>query len=281
MKITLRRKIGMVFQKTILFDMSVFNNIAYPLKIRSETNIKKKVEEVIKLLQLNGLENRNALLLSGGESQRVAIAQALVIEPELLLLDEPTANLDPKNTSIIEEVLSYMNKEEKTTIIMTTHNIFQVENLADRIAFLNEGEIEMIGTFQEIFKKSSKINNFTKMENIFYGFSRITDEGISIVDIGDGLQIETIFQKTGKVILHIPPDDIILSNYPIISSMRNIFEGIISQISDMGNIVKLEVNVKNNKSFIVQITKKSFNEMNLNIGKKVYIGFKASSVKII
>ncbi|MEM3478563.1 MAG: ABC transporter ATP-binding protein [Candidatus Bathyarchaeia archaeon] len=281
-RVAIRRRIGMVFQQTVLFNTSVYENVAYPLKIRglSEHDVRRRVREALKLVQMDGLESKNALGLSGGEAQRVAIAQALVIEPELLLLDEPTANLDPRNISIIEEILSYVNREKRATIIMTTHNMLQAENLAQRVAFLNEGRIEAIGTFQEVFSKPSKrIRSFTRLENIFYGFSKITDDGTSIIDVGDGLRIEAVARKTGNVVLHVPPEDIILSTHPIISSARNMFEGRVTQISDVDYAVKLKVNV-GAKSFVVQITKRSFNEMKLSIGAKVYIAFKASSVQV-
>lgn len=280
--VALRRKIGMVFQQAVLFNMSVFDNVAYPLKVRgeSERDIKQKVKEVLELVQLNGFERKNALALSGGEAQRVAIAQALVTEPNLLLLDEPTANLDPKNLSIVEEAISHVNREKRTTVIMTTHNMFQAENLAHRLAFLNDGKIELIGAFQDVFGKPSKlVKSFAKLENVFYGISKITAEGTSIVDIGNGLQIEAAFRKTGNVRLHVPPEDIILSIHPLFSSARNTFEGEITQISDMGHVVKLNIKIAGNKSFKVQITKRSFNEMQLNIGSKVYIAFKASSIQ--
>jgi molybdopterin-binding protein len=281
-KAALRRKIGIVFQQTVLFNMRVFDNVAYPLKIRGEDehDIRQKVNKTLELVHLDGFERKNALALSGGEAQRVAIAQALVIEPELLLLDEPTANLDPRNASIVEEVLSHVNEEKKTTIIMATHNMFQAENLAHRIAVLNEGKIESIGLFQEVFgKPSESIKNFARLENVFHGFSRITPEGTSIVDIGDGLQIEAAFRKVGNLILHIPPEDIILSTHRLHSSARNIFDGRIVQVSDMGHLVKVKVKVGKAKNFTAQITKKSFDEMRLNIGSKVFIAFKASSVQ--
>jgi len=280
--VALRRKIGMVFQQAVLFNMSVFDNVAYPLRVRgeSERNIKQKVKEALELVQLNEFELKNALALSGGEAQRVAIAQALITEPDLLLLDEPTANLDPKNVSIVEETISHVNRERQTTIIMTTHNMFQAENLAHRLAFLNYGKIESVGTFQDVFGKPSKpVKSFAKLENVFHGVSKITAEGTSIVDIGNGLQVEAAFKKAGNIRLHVPPEDIILSTQPLISSARNTFEGRITQISDMGHVLKLKVKIAENKNFTVQITKRSFNEMQLNIGSKVYITFKASSVQ--
>lgn len=278
-RVALRRRIGMVFQQTVLFNMSVLDNVAYPLKVRGERNFEHKVKATLELVQLKGFEHKNALTLSGGEAQRVAIAQALVTEPELLLLDEPTANLDPKNVSIVEEVISHINREKKTTIIMTTHNMSQVENLADRVAILNGGKIELIGAFQEIFGRRLIAENFVVVDNIFCGVSKITDEGTSIIDIGDGIKIEAAFKRVGNVTIHVPPEDIILSKHPLISSARNTFEGIITQITDMGHIVRLRVKVMSSKDFIVQVTKRSFNEMQLTIGSKVYIAFKASSVQ--
>jgi len=280
-RVVIRRRIGMVFQQTLLFNMSVFDNVAYPLRVRgeSESNIARRVKEVLESIRLSGFERKNALALSGGEAQRVAIAQALVTEPELLLLDEPTANLDPRSTSIIEETLSYVNRKRKTTIIMTTHNVFQAEKLAQRLAVLNEGRIEAMGTFQEVFGNQSAVKSFSRLDNVFHGVSRITPEGTSLIDVGGGLLIEAAFKKAGDVMLHVPPEDIIVSTHPLISSARNTFEGRVMQVSDMGHVVKLRVDVGAGKSFIVQITKRSFNEMRLNIGSRVYIAFKASSVQ--
>ncbi len=277
-----RRRIGMVFQHTVLFNTNVFNNVAYALKIRGEDgkNIHRKVKEALEIVRLEGFESKNALRLSGGEAQRVALAQALVTEPELLLLDEPTANLDPRNVSIVEEVLSWVNREFRATLIMATHNMFQAETLADRAALLLEGRIEKIGTIKEIFMlPSTTLTKFARLENVFAGTSRITEEGTSIIDIGEGLQIEAASQRSGNVSVYVRPEDIILSAQALISSARNTIEGRIIEISDQGSIVKLTV--KAGKNFIVQITKRSFNEMQLNLDSRIFLAFKASAVKLI
>lgn len=278
----LRRRIGMVFQQTVLFNTSVFNNVAYGLKVRGKNgkNIEKRVKETLKIVQLEGFENKNALKLSGGEAQRVALAQALVTEPELLLLDEPTANLDPRNVSIVEEALSWVNKEKKTTMVIATHNMFQTETLAKRAALLLEGKIVKVGAPQEIFTLPSKLlASYARLENVFSGVSKVTGEGTSLVDVGDGLQIETAFEKTGNTTVFVRPEDIILSLNPIVSSARNSFEGRIVEISDLGAIVRLRV--KAGRDFTVQITKRSFNDMQLNIDSKVFLAFKASSVQTV
>jgi len=281
-RLALRRRMGMVFQQTVLFNMSVFDNVAYGLRVKGESDksVKERVEEALELVQLHGFEQKNALGLSGGEAQRVALAQALVIEPEVLLLDEPTANLDPRNVSIVEEALSRVNREKKTTMIMATHNMLQAENLAQRVAAFNEGRIERIGTFHEIFEAPSKfVVDFARLENVFSGVSRVTGEGTSLVDVGEGLQIETALEKTGSTTVFVRPEDIILSLNPIVSSARNSFEGRIVEVSDLGAIVRLRV--KAGRDFTVQITKRSFNDMQLNIDSKVFLAFKASSVQTV
>ncbi len=279
-KSALRRRISMVFQQTVLFNMSVFDNVAYGLKVRggNKGDVEQRVRATLERVQLRGFEHKNALTLSGGEAQRVALAQALITEPELLLLDEPTANLDPRNVSIVEEALSRVNREMKTTMIMATHNMFQAENLAHRVAVLNEAKIEMISTSQEIFGKPSKfLIDFARLENVFSGVSRVTEEGTSVIDVGEGLQIEAAFKRVGDVTFYVPPEDIVLFTHQLVSSARNSFEGRIVQISDLGSVVKLRVRA--GKDFIVQITKRSFNEMQLNVDSIVFLAFKASSVQ--
>ncbi|MBS7606845.1 ABC transporter ATP-binding protein [Candidatus Bathyarchaeota archaeon] len=283
-KHVLRRSIGFVPQKPVLFDASVFDNVAYGLRVRglSAHEIERRVTDALKMVGLTGLERRNALTLSGGEAQRVSLAQTLITDPQLLLLDEPTSNLDPKSTSIIEETLSYVGRERGVTIIMASHDILQVENLAKRILMLSDGRVVKIGTFSELFNKpTEEIARYMRLENIFTGLSKTTEEGTSIIEVEGGLRIEAAFKVDGEVTIHIPPESIIILGSRVSSSARNIFKGRITQIADYGSIIKLKVKVESGREFNVQITKKSFEEMSLNIGSEAYIAFKASSVRLI
>jgi len=277
-----RLKTTMVFQKTALFNTSVYKNIVYGLRLRerSKKETDEKVREALNTVKLEGYEKRPAKKLSGGEQQRVALARALALDTEVLLLDEPTANIDPKNVSIIEDTLSWVNKEKKTTMVIATHNMFQTETLAKRAALLLEGKIVKVGAPQEIFTLPSKLlASYARLENVFSGISKVTGEGTSLVDVGDGVQIETAFEKTGNTTVFVRPEDIILSSNPIVSSARNSFEGRIVEISDLEAIVRLRI--KAGRDFTVQITKRSFNNMQLNIDSKVFLAFKASSVQTV
>ncbi len=272
----------LVFQKAVLFNTSVFNNVAYGLKIRKMTKeiIEEEVHKALKLVKLEGFAKRSAKKLSGGEQQRVALARALVLKTKLLLLDEPTANLDPKNADIIEDVIATINRELKTTIVMATHNMFQAETLPHRIALINNGKITQVGTTSEIFGKLSKnLASFAAVDNTFRGIAETTSSGTTIVDIGKGVKVEVAIQKQGEILIFVSPEDIILSKTPVISSARNMLKGKITAVSAAGSLAKLTIDV--GRPFTVQITKRSFNEMGLNLDDEVYIAFKASSVQAV
>jgi len=278
----MRLESTMVFQKTMLFNTSVYNSVAYGLRIRKmpKNKIDEEVSKALRLVRLESFEKRQAKKLSGGEQQRVALARALVLKTKLLLLDEPTANLDPKNASIIEEVIAAANRELKITVVMATHNMFQAKNLPHRIALIDNGKISSAGTPKEIFGRLSKtLASFATVENTFVGSAKVTENGTTLVDVGNDVQIETTAQGTGKVSVLISPEDIILSRDRFASSARNLFKGRIVEISDLGSVVRLKVDV--GRPFTVQITKLSFKEMGLNLNAEVFLAFKASSVQII
>ncbi len=158
-RLMLQRNMAMVFQKTLLFRDSVYNNVAYGLKARGYNldETKNCVDSLLDQVGLKELANRRADTLSGGEAQRVAIARAVVFDPELLLLDEPTANLDPANIEVIEDMILKMNREQNITVIMVTHNIFQARRIANKVVFVNEGKIIETGDTEQIFSKPHKL----------------------------------------------------------------------------------------------------------------------------
>jgi tungstate transport system ATP-binding protein len=153
--IRLRRRITLLLPKIGIFNTNVFNNVAYGLKVRGMRSIEveDKIHKALELVGLTDKKNQSALSLSSGETQRLGIARALVIEPEVLFLDEPTASLDPRSTTIIEETILNIKKDNRLTIIMVTHNIFQAKRLADDVLFMYEGGIVDHGPNREFFEK--------------------------------------------------------------------------------------------------------------------------------
>ena len=137
----LRRVVTMLFQDPIFFNQSVLENVTYGLRIRgvSKEVAAQRASEALASLRLKGFENRRAAKLSGGEQQRVALARALVLEPEVLLLDEPTANLDPANATVIMEVIREFSK--KSLVIVSTHNFLHVKTLTKWAIYLEKGRI--------------------------------------------------------------------------------------------------------------------------------------------
>jgi len=155
--LALRRQVTTVFQTPFLLKRSVTANIAYGLKIRGcrRDQIKQAVSQILGRVGLQDLAQAPARTLSGGETQRVALARALVVQPTVLLLDEPTANLDPYNINIIEQLIREANEAQGTTIVLVTHNIFQAKRLAHRTAFLLDGRLVEVADTQTFFENPS------------------------------------------------------------------------------------------------------------------------------
>ena len=141
--IGLRRRITLVLPGIGLFNTTVFNNAAYGLKIRGDKSkeIERKVNDALKFVGLIHKKNHNALTLSSGETQRLGIARAMVIEPEMLFLDEPTASIDNENTEIVQDIILNMKKEGRSKIIIATHDMMQAERLADYMLIMDDGKI--------------------------------------------------------------------------------------------------------------------------------------------
>lgn len=146
-----RRQLTMIFQRPVLLSRSVYANVRIGLRLRGERNGHKRIVAALQSVDLLKLAEAHARTLSGGEVQRVAIARALVIEPQVLLLDEPTANLDPANVRIIEQLIREQRADSNTTVVMVTHNIFQARRLANRVALLFDGDLVEVAATRKFF----------------------------------------------------------------------------------------------------------------------------------
>ena len=205
------RELNTVFQKYALFPhLSVYENIAFGLKIKkvSKDVIEQKVMKMLKLIGLEGYENKNTTLLSGGQQQRVAIARALVNEPKVLLLDEPLAALDLKLRKEMQYELKRIQQEVGITFIFVTHDQEEALTMSDKIVFMKNGEIQQVGTPEEIYNEPANryVANFIGESNILPGVMledykvRFDDITFDCVDFG--------FKENEPVDVVIRPEDI-------------------------------------------------------------------------
>ena len=144
-----------------LFSRSIYENIAYPLRIRKydKETIENTVNDLLEEFELAKIQTQNAKHLSGGESQKTALARALSFSPEVLFLDEPTANIDPKSIRIIESALKKRSENHNLTVIIITHNLSQAFRICSRLIFLNQGQCLFSGTPEEIMATTDPIIN--------------------------------------------------------------------------------------------------------------------------
>jgi tungstate transport system ATP-binding protein len=159
-----RRKIAFVFQDPLLLDMSVQENIALGLKFRGEKNTQEQVLHWSKAMGVEALLKRRAGQLSGGEAQRVSLARAFVLNPDLLLMDEPFSAVDPQTRNQLLKDLSQVLLKEKRTSIFVTHNLKEAKQFGDRILVLIDGDLKQVGSAKQIKEKpvDKKVNLFTK-----------------------------------------------------------------------------------------------------------------------
>ncbi len=279
-----RRRMAYVQQRPTVFKMSIYDNVAMPLRWRRvpRGKIRQRVEQALDLVDLLGYQKRDARTLSGGETQRVAIARALVTEPQLLLLDEPTANLDPVTTSKIEGILARIIKEGSTTVVMSTHDMAQGQLLAQRIGVLMDGELVQVGQKGDIFKRPQnlKVAGFVGMDNIVKGVITSNEEGVVNIDV-NGVLVESVSDYVAgeEVYVGIRPEDITLSFTKTSSSARNVFDGEIKEITYASPFANVELDC--GFPLVVLITVRSAKEMELEIGKHLYASFKATAVHIV
>lgn len=199
-----KRPVNMVFQNYALFPhLNVFENIAFGLRYQNlgKAEIRERVFEVLELVQLTGLENRKPSELSGGQKQRVALARALVLKPKVLLLDEPLNALDPKLRKEMQIELKKLQHEVKITFIFVTHDQEEALSISDRIAVINKGEIEQVGTGYEIFEtpRTEFVANFMGARNLFTGISHSLDKHIVEIELPNLVKFKILKSKNLKL----------------------------------------------------------------------------------
>ena len=250
-----KRGIGFVFQSYALFQyMTVFDNIAFGLKVqkKSKREIHEKVMELVKLIGLEGLENRYPSQLSGGQRQRVAFARALAPNPQLLLLDEPFAAIDAKVRHELRSWLKDMINKVGVTSIFVTHDQDEAIEVADEIIITNHGTIEQKGSPLEIYKnpKTSFVAQFIGQSTVLEGCRNL--KGFDMKDIGEKVVIRPEFIKLSKK-----------NEYKQYVSVTE--EGKVTDISFRGSYLEIKVSVGN----LILSAVRSLEEPPVEIGEDV------------
>jgi len=284
--LSIRRMMGMVFQKPAVFNTTVAENIAVGLRFRraGEAAIREKVEEALDTVGLAGYGERRARTLSGGEMQRVALARAMVIEPAVLLMDEPTANLDPVSVSTIEDLVVRINRDLGTTIIFSTHDMYQGQRLAHRIGVLMNGGFAQVGTPREVFTlpASRDVARFVGTENVVDGTVVDGEDGASVVDIG-GVQVRAVssFKRGEEVCLCIRSEDLRIA--PAAGGRSalngNTLPGTVSSIVPRGPFSKVTVDCGFALSSV--LSWKAVDGLDIREGSRVTVSFAPESVHVV
>ncbi|WP_249730260.1 MULTISPECIES: ABC transporter ATP-binding protein [unclassified Chelatococcus] len=242
-----KRSIGMVFQSYAVWPhMTVAQNVAYGLGLRGvdAKSASRRVNDVLDLVGLNSYGDRSVSKLSGGQQQRVALARAIVLEPKVLLFDEPLSNLDAKLRERMRFELRSLQKRLGITSVYVTHDQQEAMVIADRVVLMNGGVIEQIGSPMDIYNKprSKFAAEFIGLTNVFEG--KVVGRAPTTVDVELGTVLETMqsgFAIGAKVEVVCRPENIRISTLPI--QGPNVLQGVVSNVYFLGNIAEVFVQI--------------------------------------
>lgn len=280
-----RRKIAMVFQEPLLFDTTVYGNVASGLKIRKVPGqeIRTQVGACMERFKIAHLSERSARKLSGGEAQRTSLARAFATGPEVILLDEPFAALDPPTRQALTEDLEQVLRESGTAAIITTHDQTEALRLADRMAVMQNGSIVQAGIPSEVMSRPENefVASFVGMENIFAGKVIESNNGLLSLKVGDqAMEISGDGLPGECVTFCIHPENVIVTTSvpDHHTSARNVFSGRVIKIVPFGlyNKVYLDCGFM----LIATVTNRSFAELGLKPTSTVYAMIKATAVHL-
>jgi len=273
-----QRRMGLVYQDHTLFPhLNVAQNIGFGLRMRKQNknSIKQKVTEAAALMRVENLLERQVERLSGGEKQKVALARALVLEPSVLLLDEPLGALDPESRETLRDELHRLHTRLHTTIVHVTHDFQEAIVLADKMTVIGEGQVKQTGTPSEIFRQPASVfvARFTMSKNILQG--QISDGYFS----SGSLRVRLKEKFSGPCFGIIRPEDIDIKSTPIRADGCETIPGTITEIIDYGATVSILTDVPPVVQCMLHRT--TVEEKNLKTGQNVFLTFKTSSLRIL
>jgi len=259
----LSRRVTMVGHPPFLFNRSVGYNIAYGMKLRGipRKRIRERTRAVLEIVGMEDFRKRDARKLSSGEQQRVALARALALEPEILLLDEPTASVDAKHAEKIEQLIKRLASDDRMTVVFSTHNYHQAASLAERIVSLYDGRVESFA-----------------YENLFAG-TVFHEDGIARIKLNSEVTLDLASGSDGPVHISIDPRAITVSREPTEAASTHCYPGKLVSMTMHESDVHLIINVGVRLTSI--ISHDLLSHLRLKLGEEVCCLFAREAVKII
>ena len=285
-ELALRRRMAAVFQESLLLDRSVLANVELGLALRgvARQERRERVHRWLARFEVEGLAGRSARKLSGGEAQRVSLARAFALEPEVLLLDEPFSALDqPTRESLIEELAGVL-QETGVTAVFVTHDRDEAARLAHRVAVLSDGRLRQVGPTAEVFSAPADetVAAYVGVATATLGRVLEVADGLVVLQVGDR-QVEATADgfTAAEALVCLRPEDVVLSlsGLDVPSSARNHLQGNVRRITATGSEVRVEVDC--GFRVVASITRRSLEEMGLRVGSPVVASFKATAVHLI
>ncbi len=289
--LTYRRSLAMAFQEPLLFDTTVFDNVASGLRLRGlhKSTVKQAVSEYLELFGISHLADRSARNLSGGEAQRTSLARAFATKPEVILLDEPFASLDPGSRELLIDDVQKILRKTTTTAVFVTHDLLEALRLADRIGVMDKGGIRQIGSTEEVMNRPTDevVASLIGTGTVVSG--RVIErhqDGFSV--LVEGKEIETVgdYSVGERVSIYVRPENVTLSipspeNGDIRhrTSARNVFPGTITSVTSMGFYQKVRLDC--GFPLVAFVTSHSVNELDLREGQLILASFKATAVHVM
>lgn len=280
-----RRRIAMVFQEPLLFDTTVFDNVAAGLKLRGIANseIRERVNNCLERFHITRLADRGARRLSGGEAQRTSLARAFATRPEVILLDEPFAALDPPTRQTLMDDLERVLRESGTAALIATHDQSEALRLADRMVVMNNGGIIQAGTPAEVMSNPANtfVASFVGMENLLTGTVVAIADGLLVLDVaGRHLEIVASGVVGERVVLCTRPENVVVTtgDPDNRTSARNVFTGRVTRIVPFGLVNKVYLDC--GFHLVASVTSQSLAKLGITIGSSVFASFKATAVHL-
>jgi tungstate transport system ATP-binding protein len=286
-----RRHIGLVLPDPLLLDTTVFANVAAGLRFRGvpSASARPRVTEWLERLGVAHLRDRPARQISSGEAQRVSLARALVLEPDLLLLDEPFASVDAATRARLLDDLEGLLRETHVACVIVTHDLDEAVRLGDRMAVMVAGRIRQVDTPERVLAApfDEDVAAFVGAETRLPGRVVSSEEGVAVVDVG-GSQVEAVSALLpGRAVLCcLRPEDVTLWSVDpgaaptnVVSSARNQLTGRVSRMVAQGSLVRVSIDC--GATLVATVTRASAADIGLSEGATIFATFKASAVHLI